>query len=96
MRLLRTVAGGPVPDPVAAVVTTWGSDPYSLGAYAYLRVGATGPDLDTLGQPLWGRLLFAGEATGHARVGFADGAFSTGVREAKRLLGQPRVLLGPR
>ena len=47
-----------------------------------------------LGQPLHGRLLFAGEATTTTRMGFADGAFQTGIREAKRLLGQPTVTLG--
>jgi hypothetical protein len=30
--------------------------------------------------------LFAGEASNQARYGYADGAFSTGIREAKRLL----------
>jgi len=94
--LLRAVANGPVPEPLAVARSCWAADPFSLGAYAFVRVGSTADDLETLGQPVDGRLLFAGEATGHARVGFADGAFTTGIREAKRLLGQPRVLLGAR
>jgi hypothetical protein len=53
-------------------------------------------DLDLLGGPLDGRLLFAGEHTQSARTGYADGAMASGIREAKRLLDQPSVRLGPR
>jgi len=42
-----------------------------------------------------GRLLFAGEHTQSARMAYADGAMSSGIREAKRLLGLPSVHLGP-
>jgi monoamine oxidase len=31
-----------VPDPVASVVTNWGLDPFSRGAYPYVAVGASG------------------------------------------------------
>jgi len=91
---LERMMGGPVPDPVAAVRSEWWRDPYTRGAYAFIRVGSTPADLELLGQPLEGRLLFAGEATSHARVGYADGALSTGIREAKRLLGRASVELG--
>jgi len=37
-------------------------------------------------------VLFAGEAT-HHRLGYADGAMSSGIREAKRLLQQPSVTI---
>jgi polyamine oxidase len=42
-----------------------------------------------------GRLLFAGEHTQSARLAYADGAMTSGIREAKRLLGLPSVRLGP-
>ena len=45
-----------------------------------------------LAKPVGGRILFAGEAT-HHRLGYADGAMSSGVREAKRLLRKPSVAL---
>jgi polyamine oxidase len=51
-------------------------------------------DLERLGDPIGGRLLFAGEATGSARTGFADGAMLTRIREAQPLLGTGRVRLG--
>ena len=47
-------------------------------------------------HPVAGRILFAGEHTQSARVGYADGAMTSGIREAKRLLGRPAVRLGPR
>jgi hypothetical protein len=37
--------------------------------------------------------LFAGEASNPDRYGYADGAFTTGIREAKRLLRVPSVQL---
>ena len=38
-------------------------------------------------EPVGGRLLFAGEHTHLARLGYADGAFSSGLRAAEQLLG---------
>jgi polyamine oxidase len=56
--------------------------------------GSANADLDLLGTPVAGRLLFAGEHTQSARLGYADGAMTSGIREAKRLLGIPSVALG--
>ena len=39
--------------------------------------------------------MFAGEHTQGARMAYADGAMTSGIREAKRLLRQPGVRLGP-
>jgi monoamine oxidase len=93
--LLSEALGRTCPEPVATSVTSWAADPYSCGAYSHLPVGASPDDLDLLGEPVGGRLLFAGEHTQSARTGYADGAMSSGVREAKRLLGRPAVDLGP-
>ena len=73
--------------------TSWAADPYTRGAYSFVPVGADPADFDLLGQPIEGRLLFAGEATSQRRVGYADGAFSSAIREAKRLLQEPDVAL---
>jgi polyamine oxidase len=76
-------------------VTSWANDPYSRGAYTHIPPGATPADADLLGEPIGGRLLFAGEHTQSARMAYADGAMTSGIREAKRLLGRPSVLLEP-
>ena len=76
-------------------VTSWASDPRSGGAYTHIPPGASPADADQLGEPVGGRLLFAGEHTQSARLAYADGAMTSGIREAKRLLGVASVRLGP-
>jgi monoamine oxidase len=82
-----------VPRPRAFAVTDWQGDRFSRGAYSSLLVGSSNSDLDALAQPVAGRLLFAGEASSRPRHSLADGAMSTGIREAKRLLRRPAVTL---
>jgi polyamine oxidase len=93
--LLSDAIGSPCPAPAAVTVTSWANDPYSRGAYTHIPPGARPADADLLGEPIGGRLLFAGEHTQSARMAYADGAMTSGIREAKRLLGWPSVLLEP-
>jgi polyamine oxidase len=93
--LLAEAVGGPCPAPSAVAVTSWGTDPFTAGAYTHIPPGADPAEVDLLGEPVDGRLLFAGEHTQSARLGYADGAMTSGIREAKRLLAQATVLLGP-
>jgi polyamine oxidase len=92
--MIAEALGSPCPDPVAMTVTGWADDPYAAGAYTHVPPGSSNADLDLLGTPVAGRLLFAGEHTHSRRVGYADGAMTSGIREAKRLLGRPTVALG--
>jgi len=91
---ISDLVGAPCPRPVATAVTSWATDPFTRGAYTHVPVGADPAWLDELGEPVDGRILFAGEHTQSARTGYADGAMSSGVREAKRLLGTSEVRLG--
>ena len=93
--LLAEAIGRSCPAPAAVAVTSWANDPCSGGAYTHIPPGANPADADLLGEPIGGRLLFAGEHTQSARLAYADGAMTSGIREAKRLLGQPGVHLGP-
>lgn len=92
--MLAEAIGGPCPAPTAVAVTSWANDPFSGGAYTHIPPGAHPADVDLLGEPISGRLLFAGEHTQSARMAYADGAMTSGIREAKRLLSQPTVHLG--
>ena len=92
---LARAAGRPCPAPMAVAVTSWGQDPFSAGAYSHVPLGASPDDLDLLGEPVHGRVLYAGEHTQSARTAYADGAMTSGIREAKRLLSAPAVRLGP-
>jgi polyamine oxidase len=91
--LIQRATGTRPPAPESVTRTAWAADPYTRGAYSFVPLGASPADFDLLGQPIGGRLLFAGEATSQSRVGYADGAFSSGIREAKRLMQSPDVLL---
>lgn len=93
--LLADAIGRSCPAPTAVAVTSWADDRYSGGAYTHIPPGADPADADALGEPIGGRLLFAGEHTQSTRLAYADGALTSGIREAKRLLGQPSVRLGP-
>ncbi|CAH9067848.1 unnamed protein product [Cuscuta epithymum] len=75
-----------VPDPVASVVTDWGRDPYSYGAYSYVAVGSSGEDYDILGRPVGNCLFFAGEATCKEHPDTVGGAMMSGLREAVRIV----------
>jgi monoamine oxidase len=91
--MLAEAIGRPCPEPVAVAVTSWAADPWSGGSYSHIPPAASPADADLLGTPADGRLLFAGEHTQSARLAYADGALTSGIREAKRLLGLPAVRL---
>ncbi|MBA0648183.1 hypothetical protein Goklo_015952, partial [Gossypium klotzschianum] len=85
--ILRKLFGeASVPDPVASVVTDWGRDPFSYGAYSYVAIGASGEDYDMLGRPVENCLFFAGEATCKEHPDTVGGAMLSGLREAVRLI----------
>ena len=90
---LTEILGREVPSPVAWRSTDWHGNRFTRGAYSTVLVDGTLADLDTLAQPVGGRILFAGEATSRARPGYSDGAMTSGIREAKRLLRKPSVSL---
>ncbi|KAK3025909.1 hypothetical protein RJ639_042382 [Escallonia herrerae] len=75
-----------VPEPIQTVCTRWGSDPFSLGSYSNVAVGASGDDYDILAECVGdGRLFFAGEATTRRYPATMHGAFLSGLREAAHM-----------
>lgn len=85
--VLRKLFGeSAVPDPIASVVTDWGRDPYSYGAYSYVAVGSSGDDYDLIGRPVENCLFFAGEATCKEHPDTVGGAMMSGLREAVRII----------
>jgi monoamine oxidase len=70
----------------AAFVADWQSDPFSIGAYSYIPVGAiTAPMV--LAEPVSDTLFFAGEATDtEGNNGTMHGAIASGFRAADDLL----------
>jgi monoamine oxidase len=71
---------------VAACFHDWNSDPFSLGAYSYVKVGGEGCQT-TLGAPLENTLFFAGEATDiSGNNGTVHGAIASGKRAAQEII----------
>ncbi|KAI5071998.1 hypothetical protein GOP47_0012104 [Adiantum capillus-veneris] len=87
LTVLRSIFGeASVPQPTGSVVTKWGSDPYSRGAYSYVAVGASGEDYDIIGRSVENCVFFAGEATCKEHPDTVGGAIMTGLREAVRIV----------
>ncbi|XP_054278244.1 peroxisomal N(1)-acetyl-spermine/spermidine oxidase-like [Macrosteles quadrilineatus] len=82
-----------VPDPIKIKRTQWSSDPRFLGAFATTGPGVDSQDFFNLATPLPEQtdfcdpvLLFAGAATCPVQFGTVEGAKSSGIREAERLI----------
>ncbi|QEN13230.1 flavin monoamine oxidase family protein [Mycolicibacterium sp. ELW1] len=74
------------PNPAGSIVTKWGTDRYARGSYSFIAVGSSPDDMHALGEPVGGRLMFAGEATDPEWFGTVHGAYLSGLREADRVL----------
>jgi lysine-specific histone demethylase 1 len=86
VEILRKLFGvDAVPKPTASVVTNWGADPFSRGAYSYVALGASGEDYDILARPVENCVFFAGEATCKEHPDTVGGAMMSGMREAVRM-----------
>lgn len=63
----------------------WQNDPFSCGAYSYVKVGGMGAR-ERLAEPLEDVLFFAGEATAlKGEAGTVGGALKSGVRAAREV-----------
>ncbi len=81
---------GDVPEPVDAVSTRWGSDPWTRGSYSYLPVGVEFDIYRHMARPVGDRLFFAGEATHSRFPSTVHGALLSGRRAARQITGLPR------
>lgn len=90
LRRLKLVFGGDLPEPLQVIGTDWGKDPYALGARPYLPTGSTAESVEQWAGPLDGKLFFAGDATDPESLGTVEGAWKSGQRVAREVLGQRR------
>ena len=86
MKTLRFLFGDEVPEPEGFVITRWGQDEFSYGAYSHIPPFANGDDLDALAEPVNDLLYFAGEATHRKFPATVHGAYLSGVKVGESTL----------
>lgn len=86
LSVLRKMYGEKVAAPIATKITSWGSDPFSLGSYSYVPVGASTALYDALGAAVDEKLFFAGEACNSEHYSSADAAYLTGEKAAQQIM----------
>ena len=78
------------PNPVrkanAYLISRWGKDPFSLGAYSHLARDATPADRAALAAPVADKLYFAGEACNEDYPSTVHGALLSGRSAAKEII----------
>lgn len=89
--VLRSVFGQHVPEPVEAIITRWGSDPFARGSYSYTGPNFRADDYETMAKPI-GNLFFAGEHTCGTHPATVHGAYISGLRAASEIID---ALIGP-
>jgi monoamine oxidase len=90
-KVLRTVFGPKVPNPVEAVVTRWGQDQFARGSYSYTGPNFQPDDYEVMAKPI-GNLFFAGEHTCGTHPATVHGAYISGLRAASEVL---ETMIGP-
>ncbi|XP_065370300.1 peroxisomal N(1)-acetyl-spermine/spermidine oxidase [Calliphora vicina] len=93
--ILRSFLQDPyVPKPKRCVCTSWKSQPYTMGSYTSIPLGALQEDIENMAQPLYASphalkpaILFAGEHTHSNFYSTVHGAYLSGRTAAQYLLG---------
>lgn len=78
-------ASSRVPDPVGHLTWRWSQDPFALGSYSTMAVGASPADRAALAEPIGERLVLAGEATSVEYPSTVHGAWLSGRRAARQV-----------
>jgi lysine-specific histone demethylase 1 len=90
-KVLKSVFGQAVVDPIEAIVTRWGYDEFSRGSYSYTGPTFQPKDYEVMAKHI-GNLLFAGEHTCGTHPATVHGAYISGMRAASEVLD---AMLGP-
>ncbi|OEU09729.1 amine oxidase [Fragilariopsis cylindrus CCMP1102] len=93
MHTLRLIFGDDgihnVPEPICTpIVTRWNNDQYSYGSYSYTKINSSAKMYTDIAAPATPSLFFAGEHTSKHYHSTVHGAWSTGKREAERIMEQ--------
>jgi hypothetical protein len=83
--VLQEILDQKIPDPVGIKVTKWRSNPWSRGSHSFVPHAANDSCRTLLANPIDRRIYFAGEATSTQRPASVQGAWLSGIREARKL-----------
>lgn len=83
--LQKQFAGQTIPPPRQVIVTKWGQDEFSLGAYSFNKFGGKHSDRKKLAEPIDQKVYFAGEACHSQYFGTTHGALMSGISAAKQI-----------
>lgn len=86
MAHLRDMYGAQVPPPRAMRRSRWCNDAWTRGAYSFTSTTTDMSHFDALAAPS-GRVRFAGEHTDRAHFSTVHGAYLSGLRAAREILG---------
>lgn len=90
-KVLKSVFGNAVPNPVEAIVTRWQQDPFARGSYSYTGPNFKPDDYDHMARSV-GNLFFGGEHTCGTHPATVHGAYISGLRAASEVLD---AMIGP-
>ena len=76
------------PYPIQYVFSSWGSDPYTFGAYSSVGTGGSTADREQFRHPVNNAVFFAGEHTSLCYPSTVHGAYLSGVNAANVLMGK--------
>jgi monoamine oxidase len=88
MSHLKNIYGPNIPYPSHFYRTKWNTNPYTYGAYSFIPKKAKNKDFKTFEKPIKGKIYFAGEHTSILYRGTVHGAYLSGIREAKKIVGE--------
>ena len=86
MARLRSIYGTDIPEPDEVLISRWGKDPFALGSYSSIYLGASPDDRSALAETVQNLLYFAGEATSLDYAATVHGALLSGRRAAQELI----------
>ena len=84
---LKHIYGSDTPYPTTMLRTKWNKNPFSYGSYSYDTIGLGSAAFKRFEEPVNNKVFFAGEHTIINYRATVHGAYLSGIREAKKILG---------
>jgi monoamine oxidase len=87
MAHLKQIYGKDIPQPTQFLRTQWNENPYSYGAYSFVSKGGSSALFEVFEEAVEHKIFFAGEHTSRAYRGTVHGAYLSGIRAARKMVG---------